>query len=146
MKNSKKAFSMIELVFVIVVIGILAAIAIPKFAASRNDALNIKAKTTVAAIRNAISTERQKRILRGDFTNITSLSNNDDFVFDTFDNTDTRVVEYPIRKCENSDKKGCWVMDNNDFIYHSPNGDDITFILDGNRFVCKVSGKCKRLE
>ena len=68
----KKAFTMIELVFVIVVIGILTAIAIPKFAATRDDAIISKAKAEVAAMRSAIATERQKRILRGDFTNITA--------------------------------------------------------------------------
>jgi general secretion pathway protein G len=34
----KKAFTMLELIFVIVILGILAAIAIPKIAATRNDA------------------------------------------------------------------------------------------------------------
>ncbi len=64
----KKAFTMVELVFVIVVIGILSAIAIPKFAATRDDAEITKAIAEVAAMRSAIATERQKRILRGDFT------------------------------------------------------------------------------
>ncbi len=68
MKEMKKAFTMIELVFVIVVIGILSAIAIPKFAATRDDAIIAKARATVAAMRSAIATERQKRILRGEFT------------------------------------------------------------------------------
>lgn len=34
----RKAFTMIEIIFVIVIIGILAAVAIPKFAANRNNA------------------------------------------------------------------------------------------------------------
>ena len=38
MKNSKNAFTMIELIFVIVILGILAAVAIPKLAVTRNDA------------------------------------------------------------------------------------------------------------
>ncbi len=38
---------MIELVFVIVVIGILSAIAIPKFAATRDDAIITKAIATL---------------------------------------------------------------------------------------------------
>jgi len=38
MKNKKNAFTMIELVFTIVIIGILAAVAVPKLAATRDDA------------------------------------------------------------------------------------------------------------
>ena len=38
MREMKKAFTMIELVFVIVILGILASVAIPKLAATRDDA------------------------------------------------------------------------------------------------------------
>lgn len=68
--SSKKAFTMIELIFVIVVIGILAAIAVPKLAATRDDAKISKAIATVGALRSAIATQRQKYILDGSFTDI----------------------------------------------------------------------------
>ena len=54
----------------IVVVGILSAVAIPKLAATRDDAEISRARTTIASLRNAISTERQKRILRGDFSDV----------------------------------------------------------------------------
>lgn len=38
MKNRRNAFTMIELVFVIVILGILASVAFPKFVATRDDA------------------------------------------------------------------------------------------------------------
>ena len=62
----RRAFTMVELVFVIVVLGILAAIAVPKLAATRTDAQIAKARSTIAAVRTGIVTERQKRLFRGD--------------------------------------------------------------------------------
>ena len=62
----KDGFTMIELVFVIVILGILAAVAIPKFAATRTDAQISKGRSEVASIRSAIITERQSRLITGD--------------------------------------------------------------------------------
>jgi len=64
---------MIELVFVIVVLAILSAVAIPKFAATREDAQISSGRATVAAVRSAIVSERQKRLLTGNTTYINAL-------------------------------------------------------------------------
>ncbi|OPA74420.1 hypothetical protein BFG04_06770 [Campylobacter pinnipediorum subsp. pinnipediorum] len=46
----KKAFTTIELIFVIVILGILAAISIPKLMATRDDAEIVKTLTNVNTI------------------------------------------------------------------------------------------------
>lgn len=71
--KQRNAFSMIELVFVIAVLGILAAIAIPKFAATRDDAKIAAARATISSVRSGIVSERQTRLLRGDATYIPHL-------------------------------------------------------------------------
>ncbi|MDA3046090.1 type II secretion system GspH family protein [Campylobacter sp. VBCF_06 NA8] len=61
----KNAFTMIELVFVIVVLGILAGVAVPKLAVTRDDATVAKIRGDVAAIRSGISLRRGEDQLRG---------------------------------------------------------------------------------
>ena len=142
----KKAFTMIELVFVIVVIGILSAIAVPKFAATRDDAMVSKGKSILAAVRNAIATERQKRILRGDFTSITDLSNGGaGLVFSKFsadgDGNANRVLEYPPKSCASD---GCWSGSGTSYTFHVPGGTSCTYTLSNNRLTttgCAVFGE-----
>ena len=59
----KKAFTMVELIFVIVVLGILAMVALPRLAGSKKDAEITRAKAEIAAIRSAIQTYRGANLL-----------------------------------------------------------------------------------
>ena len=50
----KRGFSMIELIFVIVILGILASVALPKLAATRDDATAAGIKSDVGTITQAV--------------------------------------------------------------------------------------------
>jgi len=151
--QNRKAFTMLELTFVIVIIGILSAVAIPKFAMNRDDAVIAKAKNTVAAVRNSIATERQKRILRGKFESIGSLAKvkgvGGNPIFDYFDDNTSRVLEYPLTACKDSTAKGCWVANGTNYKYKMPLLGEVTFTLANNRFDCSLTDAnakyCKKL-
>ena len=136
--SSKKAFTMIELIFVIVVIGILSAIAIPKFAATRDDAVITKAISTVASMRSALATERQKRILRGEFADLNKTTIGDNFV---------NFLEYAVKSCSTS-KCGGWTTGGSDtnptYTFKGPTG-DVVYKLENNRLNCD-SGVCGDYE
>lgn len=104
--NSKSGFSMLEIVFVITIIGILSAIAIPRLAATRTDAKISKAKATVAAVRSGIVSERQTRMLQGNSAWITAANLGADF---------SGVLQYP-------DSSGMWA---------AAGGGDYTLTIDG---------------
>ena len=60
----KKGFTMIELIFVIVILGILASVAIPRLAGTRTDA---EISATVANIRTLISDAASYYAVKGEF-------------------------------------------------------------------------------
>jgi len=99
MSHSKKAFTMIELVFVIVVLGILSSIAITKLSVTRDDAVLAKGRSQVQAVRNAIVLQKSKNMLRCQNAYPSSL---DDAAQNTeheelFDgNATDPLLEYPI--------------------------------------------------
>ena len=61
----KKGFTMIELIFVIVILGILASVAIPRLAATRTDA---EIAATVANLRTLLNDVASYYAVKGEFT------------------------------------------------------------------------------
>lgn len=127
-----KAFTMIELTFVIVIIGILSAVALPKFGGVSEDAYLTKAKTTLITVRVAIKTERQRRVLRGDFTQIGDLgdaNNAFSLMQADADNNQAEVFTYPIVNCA-AGQKACWDrVDATNYSYRFPASGQADFVL-----------------
>jgi len=134
MKQYRDAFTMIELVFVIVIIGILSAIAVPKFAATRDDAIIVKARSTIAAVRSAIATERQKQILRGGFADLNKTAIGTNFA---------NLLTYSVKSCSTSRCNG-WQTGgteaNPTYTFHGPTG-DVTYTFQNKRLEC-TGGSC----
>ncbi len=97
----RSAFTFVELIFVIVVLGILAAVAIPRLGKNMEHAQIAKAKGDVSAIRAAIASARQKMLVTG--TNAYPDSLDDGLssgkIFDT--NGSITILTYPIYEKNN---------------------------------------------
>ncbi|KFN40532.1 MAG: hypothetical protein JU82_02570 [Sulfuricurvum sp. MLSB] len=135
MKMKRFAFTMIELVFVIVVLGILAAIAIPRLAATRDDAEIAKGRSDVSAIRAAIVSERQGRLLQGNTAFIATLDDADeDEEGETlFDNNN--LLMYGITS---ANRNGHWMKSGPNAYDFKIMGTDVTFDYNATtgRFDC----------
>ena len=136
------AFTMVELVFVIVVLGILAGIAIPKFAATRDDAVVAKGRANVASIRSGIITERQARLIKGDSAFIQNGTDEGQMDHGGFFGG---ILMYPIAQSTGNDGwsatagSGTYVYkvagSSNSFDYNETNG----------KFLCTSGNECDKL-
>lgn len=137
----KPAFTMIELVFVIVVLGILAAVAIPKLAATRDDAILVKGKSQIGAIRSGIAMQKAKALLQGDNSGIynssfrlirlddvtSGFSASNSRLFNFADGNESNVLESPIYSQKTN--AGGWVKNSdNNYTFQVTNSKSVDFI------------------
>ncbi len=64
-RRSTKGFTLIELIIIIIILGILAAVAIPRYLDMRADAANATAKSVLGALRGANSILWGNRVISG---------------------------------------------------------------------------------
>lgn len=139
-----RAFTIIELIFVIVVLGILAGVALPKFASTRELAEMTKGRADVAAIRAAIVNERQSRLILGDSSYITVLSPAGATTLFTGDGAGKVLLAYGIKAGTGS---GDWAMTSGTVYSYKIGNSTNTFTYtpaDG-KFLCTAGTECSKL-
>lgn len=145
--KKRNAFTMVELVFVIVILGILAAIAVPRMSATRDDAQVAKGRSDVAAVRAAIISERQQRMLRGETGFVASLGT--DFTGPDANHT---LLMYPVKT---GNGNGEWsssdgltftykVMDESNTFTYNPGPGTVNGVPAG-AFMCTSGTYCDQL-
>ena len=143
----RSAFTMIELIFVIVVLGILAAIAIPKLSVTRDDAMIVKGKSQIATIRSGIALQKSKRMLEGTTPFIPiALDATEGRLFNYNDGNTSNILEYPI--FEETNKDGGWVKTATENTYEfRVMGITHTFLYDKatGTFNCTAGTYCNEL-
>ncbi len=113
----RSAFTMIELIFVIVVIGILASIAMPRLWVTRTDAIISKGRAEVSTIRSAIATIRQKNLLEGNASYPAALEDAGEPLF-------ANLLDYGITS---DARDGHWSKSGANYIYHISSDLNATF-------------------
>jgi len=136
---NRNAFTMIELIFVIVVLGILAAVAVPKLAATRDDAQIAKGRANILAIRSGIISERQARMFRGNSAYIASLGGADPL----FGAVLTQPVAAKAATVNGGWRKGAGET----YIFRVMNADNtFTYTQADGTFTCTAGTQCSLLS
>ena len=92
--RKSRAFTLVELLVVIVVLSILAAVAIPRFSTAADDARSAATQSTLAGVRSAIATFRMNAVINGSdpFPTLNTLTDGTVIKFDLPTNPYTGVA------------------------------------------------------
>jgi len=130
----KKAFTLIELIFVIVIIGVLASVAIPKFKNLTTHAKSSGVKSVVTSVQSSIDNIHGKWIINDNMTSFKDSQGNEHALnsqgypehLDGNDgNNFSWVLKVPVSSCGDGKTNGCWKEDPQDTYSYYYNSNDI---------------------
>ena len=134
----KRGFTVLELVFVIVIIGILAGIAVPKLFVTRDDAVIVRAKSDIASIRSAVINAYNANMLTGRFVYPTLEKNG---------STTGLLFENVLQNGIKANAKSGWTKDGDDYKFTlRSESTKFTYNVANGSFTCpRTDNLCKAL-
>ncbi len=136
----KKAFSLLELIFTISIIAIIATVAIPKFSNTLEKANIVKLKSDISAIREGLTRYKTNFILKGEDNFEQENLDKDELLF-------KKVIDYNIISSKSG---GSWEkISNNSYNAYVNSTDFVEFIYDKDNFTfdCNIKKNiyCEKL-
>jgi prepilin-type N-terminal cleavage/methylation domain-containing protein len=138
----KKAFTLLEIIFVVTIIAIIITVAIPKLDESLNKTNIIKIKNDITMIRDGITKYKNKMILQNNHTTLEKLDEDSDKLF-------SKILIYPIISSI-LQKANSWskISDTTYKIYLNSQ-DNLLFIYDKHNYTFDCDNEndlCKKLS
>ena len=124
--NNQKGFTLIELVVVLVILALLAAVAVPKFFDLQKQAEAASVQGVLGSVRSALSIRMAKGLVEGE--DIAELAFDGTSPLDPMGDLLSNKPETYQGAIANSNEKGVWFddSDNNDLVYVLQNDDIVS--------------------
>lgn len=123
----KGAFSLLELIFILSIIGLLLVVAVPKITKFLTNTKNIKIKNDVLMIREGLNSAKNNFLLKGENEKLYSLDENDEELF-------SKILSRPII-ASTSGEMGSWMKSSsNRYQVILQNSQKLEFFFDSDSY------------
>ena len=139
---TKKAFSLLEIIFILIVISVITTIAVSKYATAITNASLTKIKSDVLQIRAGIKHTKNKMILKNSTNILNELEDSDEMLFN-------KILENPIISSSQPIAKAWSKISIYTYKVYITNKTFLKFNYDNEKYIfdCDISNElCKELN
>ena len=142
----KKAFSILEIIIVIVIVSIILSFAVSKFDLINQNTNLTKLKADIALIQNGITNLKKQKVLQNNYDEVDILD--DASVLTKDEKLFSKVLQYPIISTNQTLKqKAHWYKKSSkEYVFVLSSSDEVLFELEESVFSCiKPKKVCEEL-